>query len=199
MRAGTQAFDLGFGPGIVGRESMHIVIAVVTAVAGLFWALTALRNSGFQFSSLNPFLAIRRWRWSRDYGAKPLYKLERPMDAAGVLLVAIAKADGIMSAEQKRELLSLFERHFDVSASEASQLFAASIHLLRDELTVAEQVPHILERSASRFEPNQTAELLTMMRKIAVMDGSVNAEQQQLLDAVEHYFASLHAPQQKWR
>src|SRR5690242_18997168 len=114
---------------------MHIVIAIVTAVAGLFWTLTALRNSGFQFSSLNPFLAIRRWRWSTDYGAKPLYKLDRPMDAAGVLLVATAKADGLMSAEQKRELLSLFERHFEIPSSEASQLFAASTHLLRDELS----------------------------------------------------------------
>jgi len=178
---------------------MHIVIAVITATAGLFWALTALRNSGFQFSSLNPFLALRRWRWSQDYGAKPLYKLDRPMDVAGVLLVAAAKADGLMSAEQKRALLSLFAQHFEISASEASQLFASSLHLLRDELSVVEQVPRILERSADRFEPNQVTELLAMMRKIAIMDGSINAEQQQLLDATERYFASRNAPQQKWR
>jgi len=37
------------------------------------------------------------------------------------------------------------------------------------------------------------------MRKIAIMDGSINAEQQQLLDATERYFASRNAPQQKWR
>ena len=95
-------------------------------------------------------------------------------------------------------MLSLFEQHFEISASEASQLFAASLHLLRDELSVVEQVPRILERSADRFEPNQVTELLAMMRKIAIMDGSINAEQQQLLDATERYFASRNAPQQKW-
>ena len=178
---------------------MHIVIAAITAIAGLFWALNSLRNSGFHFSSLNPFLAVRRWRWSRDFGAKPLYKLDRPMDAAAVLLVAMAKADGIMSSEQKKALLTMFEQHFELSASEASQLFAATIHLLRDELSIANSVEHILERSAARFEPNQTAELLAMMRKIAAMDGSINVEQEQLLDAAEQYFKNLHAPQQKWR
>jgi len=177
---------------------MHIVIAVITAVGGLFWALTALRNSGFQFSSLNPFLAIRRWRWSTDYGAKPLYKLDRPMDAAAVLLVAMAKADGIMSAEQKRELLALFGRRFEISTSDASQLLAATTHLLRNELSIVTQVPRIMERSAARFEAHQVAELLSMMRTIAVMDGSINTEQQQLLDVTEQYFASLNAPQQKW-
>ena len=40
------------------EDIMHIVIAVITAIAGLFWALNALQRSGFQFSSLNPFLAL---------------------------------------------------------------------------------------------------------------------------------------------
>lgn len=29
---------------------MHIVIAVITAIAGLFWALNSLQRSGFHFS-----------------------------------------------------------------------------------------------------------------------------------------------------
>lgn len=178
---------------------MHIVIAVITALAGFFWALTALRNSGFQLSALNPFLAARRWRWRREYGAKPLYRLERPMDAAAAVLVAIAKADGLISSEQKQTLLKLFEQHFEVPPSEASQLFAAAVHLLRDELSIADGVPHLFERSASRFEPSQVQDLLAMMRQIAMMDGSINDEQQRLLDATERYFAETHAPQQKWR
>ena len=37
-----------------------MLIAAITAIAGLLWALNALQRSGFQFSSLNPFLAYRR-------------------------------------------------------------------------------------------------------------------------------------------
>ncbi len=176
-----------------------MIVAVITALAGLIWALSALMRAGFDFNSLNPFLAVRRWRWSRDYGAKPLFKLDRPMDSAAVLLVAMAKADGIMSAEQKQSLLSLFEQRFEISGSEASQLLAATMHLLRDELSIVENVDKILMRSAVRFETSQVTELLAMMRKIAAMDGSINAEQEKLLTATEAYFTRINAPQQKWR
>src|SRR5262245_24195008 len=120
-----------------------MIIAAITALAGLIWALTALRNSGFSFSSLNPFLAVRRWRWSRDFGAKPIFKIDRPMDAAAVLLVAIAKADGVMSTEQKQTLLSLFEQRFELSKNDASQLLAATIYLLRDELSIVDNVDKV--------------------------------------------------------
>lgn len=176
-----------------------MIIAVITALAGLLWALTALTRSGFEFDSLNPFLAVRRWRWSREYGAKPLYKLERPMDAAAVLLVATCKADGVMSAEQKQALLSMFEQRFELSETEASQLLAATIHLLRNELSIADSVDKILERSSARFEDEQVKELAAMMRRIAAMDGSINAEQEKLISTAEAYFQRLHAPQQKWR
>jgi uncharacterized tellurite resistance protein B-like protein len=176
-----------------------MIVAVITALAGLIWALSALQRTGFDFNSLNPFLAIRRWRWSREYGAKPIYKLDRPMDAAAVLLVSIAKADGVMSSAQKQALLSMFEQRFELSASEASQLAAATIHMLRDELSIVEKVDKILERSATRFEATQINELLGMMRKVAAMDGSINAEQERLLAATEGYFAHINAPQQKWR
>jgi uncharacterized tellurite resistance protein B-like protein len=175
-----------------------MIIAIITALAGLIWALTALRNTGFQFSSLNPFLAIRRWRWSRDFGAKPIFKLTRPMDAAAVVLVAIAKADGVMSSEQKQTLLTMFQHRFEMSANEASDMLTSTIYLLRDELSIAEDVDKIFERSAARFEPQQVGELMGMMRQLASMDGSINAEQARILAATETFFARIHAPQKKW-
>ena len=176
-----------------------MIIAAITALAGLIWALTALRNSGFDFASLNPFLAVRRWRWSRDFGAKPIFKLDRPMDAAALLLVATAKADGVMSTLQKQTLLGMFEERFELSSNDASQMLAASIHLLRDELSVADNVDKILEKSAQRFQKEQVRELMAMMRKVAALDGSINAEQEKLLNATEQHFDRIHAPPQKWR
>lgn len=61
---------------------MYIVIAAITASAGLIWALSVLQRSGFDLNSLNPFLAYRRWQWRGIYGGKPIYKLDRPMDVA---------------------------------------------------------------------------------------------------------------------
>ena len=178
---------------------MHIVIAVITALAGLLWALHALQRSGFQLSSLNPFLAYRRWQWRKTYGGRPIYKLDRPMDVAAVLLLGIAKADGEITSDQKRELLALYQSEFAISRDEASDLLLASSHLIRDEIYLVDNLDKVLERSAERFEPDAVASLLSMMRKIAALDGSINAEQQKLIDATERYFAGRNkAAAGKW-
>ncbi len=177
---------------------MHIVIAVITAVAGLFWALNALQRSGFQFSSLNPFLAWRRFQWSRTYGGRPIYKLGRPIDVAAVLLLGVAKADGAITSDQKRELLAMFQSEFSISRDEASDLLLASSHLIRDEIYLVDHLDKILARSAERFEPDTVSSLLAMMRKVSMLDGSINAEQQKLIDATERYFAALKKPEGKW-
>lgn len=177
---------------------MHIVIAAITAIAGLLWALNALQRSGFHFSSLNPFLAYRRWQWSRNFGARPIYKLERPMDVAAVLLLGVAKADGAITSDQKRELLGMFQSEFQLSRDEASDLLLASTHLTRDEIYLVDHLDKILERSAERFEPETVGSLLAMMRKVAALDGSINAEQQKLIETTERYFEGRRQPQGKW-
>jgi uncharacterized tellurite resistance protein B-like protein len=180
------------------EDIMHIVIAVITAIAGLFWALNALQRSGFQFSSLNPFLAWRRFQWSRTYGGRAIYQLERPMDVAAVLLLGVAKADGAITSDQKRELLAMFQSEFSISRDEASDLLLASSHLIRDEIYLVDHLDKILARSAERFEPDTVTSLLAMMRKVAMLDGSINAEQQKLIDATERYFSGRNQPQGKW-
>jgi uncharacterized tellurite resistance protein B-like protein len=180
------------------EDIMHIVIAVITAIAGLFWALNALQRSGFQFSSLNPFLAWRRFQWSRTYGGRAIYQLERPMDVAAVLLLGVAKADGAITSDQKRELLAMFQSEFAISRDDASDLLLASSHLIRDEIYLVDHLDKILARSAERFEPDTVTSLLAMMRKVAMLDGSINAEQQKLIDATERYFSGRSQPQGKW-
>ena len=177
---------------------MHIVLAAITALAGLLWALNSLQRSGFSFSSLNPFLAYRRWQWRKTYGGRPIYKLERPMEVAAVLLLGVAKADGDITSDQKRELQALFQSEFDLSRDEAADLLLASSYLIRDEIYIVDHLDKILERSSQRFEPAAVGSLLGMMRRIAVLDGPINAEQQKLIDATERYFSGLHQAPGKW-
>lgn len=169
---------------------MHIIIGAITALAGLLWAINSLQRSGFSLSSINPFLAYRRWQWSRTYGARPIYRLERPMDVAAVLLLGIAKADGEITSDQKRELQGLFQSEFEISRDEAADLLLASSHLIRDEIYIVDNLDKILELSAPKFEPSAVGSLLGMMRRIAVLDGSINGEQQKLIDATDRYFST---------
>ncbi|MDY6946619.1 MAG: TerB family tellurite resistance protein [Pseudomonadota bacterium] len=169
---------------------MHIVIAAITALAGLLWAINSLQRSGFHLSSLNPFLAYRRWQWSRTYGSKPIYRLERPMDVAAVLLLGIAKADGAITSDQKRELQAMFQSEFEISRDAAAELLLASSHLIRDELYIVDHLDKILASSGPQFEPAAVQSLLAMMRRLAALDGAINGEQQKLIAATERYFAA---------
>ena len=175
-----------------------MIIAVITAIAGLVWALTSLQRSGFDLNSLNPFLAWRRWQWRQTYGNKPLYKLDRPIDAAAVLVLGMAKAEGEVSSEQKKVLQELFQSEFDISRDAASELLLASSHLIRDELSLLDRLDKILEPSAARFEREAADSLLRMMRRIATVDGPMNAEQERLLEATERYFIGRFETSRRW-
>lgn len=177
---------------------MHIVIAAISALAGLLWAINALQRSGFHATDLNPFLAYRRWRWRTTYGVRPIYKLERPMDVAAVLLLGVAKADGEITSDQKKDLLALFQNEFQLTRDEASDLLLASSHLIRDEIYLVDRLDKVLERSAPQFTPETVASLLRLMRRTAARDGSMNAEQEKLINAAERYFELRRRRTGRW-
>lgn len=178
---------------------MHVVIGVLTAVAGLIWALVALQRAGVSIGSLDPFAWYRRMQWRKKYADKPLYCLTDPADVAAVLLLATAKCEGEVSAEQKQALLKTFESEFSLSDNEAADLLVACAHLLRNEVYVLDSLERVLERSKDRFTATQVASLATLMRRIAELDGPANEEQCKLIDAMQHYFEERAQPQGAWR
>jgi hypothetical protein len=105
---------------------MHIVLGVLSAVAGLVWAMVALQRSGFDPASLNPFLWYRRSQWRRKYGTSPILNLDNPMDVAAVLILGTAKCEGEISTEQKRAVQSIFETEFNLNRDVATDLLLAA-------------------------------------------------------------------------
>ncbi|MCL2160680.1 MAG: TerB family tellurite resistance protein [Betaproteobacteria bacterium] len=178
---------------------MHIVIGVVTAVAGLIWALVALQRAGFNIASLDPFAWYRRSQWKKLYGGQPLYALSNPIDVAAVLLLGVAKCEGEISAEQKKEILHIFEQSFHLSSTDASDLLLASAHLIRNEVYISDRLPKILEPGKQHFTPALVDSLLQMMRRVSVIEGPVNDEQEKLITGTEKFFrAALRYKPDSW-
>ena len=177
---------------------MHIVLGVLSAVAGVIWALVALQRSGFSASSLNPFLWYRRTRWRNKYDTHPLYTLEDPMDVAAVLILGTAKCEGEISSEQKRAIMDLFEKNFKLDSDAASDLLLASAHLIRDEVYLLDRLDRILERSGIRFSQAQAGSLLAMMTQIGSLESALNEEQRKLIAATEHDFETLFSRKRQW-
>lgn len=175
---------------------MHVLIGLLTAIAGLIWALVALQRAGISVSS--PFALFRRYQWNKKYSRKPLHSLDEPMDVLAVLLLGLAKCEGEISAEQKKQLLSIFEQEFKISSDEASDLLLASAHLIRNEIYLVDQIDKILEPSLARFTDAHIKTVDKLMMRVASTEGQPNEEQLKLIEAVRRQFALENGSSGKW-
>lgn len=169
---------------------MHYVIGLITALAGLLWALNSIQRSGFRLSSLNPFAAYRRWQWSQNNAVKPLYRLRDPVDVAAVLLLGVAKCRGELSSDQKSYLLGVFREELHLSVAEADDLLVASSFLLRDEVYIVDKLERILAPSKAALTPAQRASILSLMQRVAAVEGVTNDEQHRLIAHADELLAA---------
>lgn len=163
---------------------MHIIIGLITAIAGFIWALHSLQNAGFDLNALNPFTWARRRKWEKQLGTKPMHALEDSMEAAALLVISIAKAEGEITRDTKMEILELFENEFGVNRSKAISLFSASSFMLKDSINVDAEVVHILSPSKSDFDESHALKLVEMMNKVASKENVITTSQQKIINAV---------------
>ena len=177
---------------------MQYVIGLITAVAAFLFALNRLQNAGLDLNALNPFLWYRRAQWHKKYASKPVYSLNRPMDAAALLVLATAKCEGEISSTQKQAILRVYEEEFHLTRGQATDLFVASAFLLKDEMSIADQMDEVLERSRRAFTPEQVHSTLRLMDQVARIDGPRNAEQGRLLSRTRQILDTGKQTPSKW-
>lgn len=177
---------------------MHVVIGFLTAVGALIWAFVALQRAGVKPSSLDPFAWYRSYQWRKKYRGKPIYNLRTPLDVAAVLLLGTLKCEGEISAEQKKELMAIFEHDFHQSPDEAADLLLASAHMIRNETYLVDNLAKILELSAREFSERQVQSLLSLMRRVSSLEGVPNQEQEKLIAETENYFKTKATRKHAW-
>lgn len=177
---------------------MHYAIGLITAIAGLFYALHRLQQAGLDLNALNPFLWYRRAQWAKKYGAKPLYCVDTPMDVAALLILATAKCEGEVSAEQKSFMINVFRVEFHLTTKAAKDLLVANAYLLRDDMEITSQLEMVLARSKDRFTPDQACSTLELMHKVAALEGTANEAQTALIAGVERILRTAKTPPDKW-
>jgi len=171
---------------------MHIIIGIITAIAGLIWALNSLQNAGVNLNAFNPFTWARRRRWEKQLGTKPMHGLTDPVDAAALLVVAIAKAEGEVTRELKMEILALFEKEFDIKRNKSIELFSSSSYMLNNVMNMAAEVNMVLAPTKEQFQQHHIDTLLAMLNAIACAEGDVSDEQTLIIDAVENELRVKH-------
>lgn len=176
---------------------MHI-LGLLGTVVTILWLLHRLAEMGIDLAGLNPFLWRRRRRWRNTYQANPIFKIDSPLEATALLVVAVAKADGDMSSKGKRAVLDMFEEEFHLSKRDAAGLLTSSSFLLGTGEDVRNNVKAVLAPSLARFTSEQADSAMAMFRRIAEVDGLGTPMQRELVERACEILGRKAAPKSKW-
>jgi len=177
---------------------MHIVIALLGAIAGVIWALNALSRSGFSFDSLNPFAWYRRHKWLKQLDQSPAYLLNEPMEVAGLLSVATARFEGEITREMKDKLIRTFENEFGVDNKFAYDLFVASSFILQKEPNLIGKLNKVVAKSKDKFSKGQFDSIVDIIETIAVLEGPATQSQLNFIQEFKDQFKTEHKTNAKW-
>jgi len=144
-----------------------MILAVLGAIVAILILLNRLADAGIDLGGLNPFLWRRRKNWKDKLEGNPIYQIDSPMDVVALYMLAVVKADGDMTKEDKTNLLQLFSSEFNLSDKEASSLLISSSHLLGNGEEAQDNVAKVFEKSLPNFTESQMKSSQELIRKAA--------------------------------
>lgn len=177
---------------------MHIILSLLGAAITILILLNRLEASGIDIGWLNPFAWKRRREWSRKYHADPVYCIDSPMEVTALIMVALAKSEGEISAEQKREILNKFQEVFQLSESAAIELFQSIIFLLKENISAIQNTEKFLTPSTDKFTSEQVSSSISLFKYISSLEGPGNTFQIEVINSFEDYFRTKNKTAGEW-
>lgn len=157
---------------------MHIVIAVLGALAAAFWAFTYfVRAANEGREAVNDVRGVlRSGRWSRKVSKRLVENLSDPREAAAVLLYEIAAYDGAVTDRQKAAIVSEMRAAFEADGETAEGLYAFARPAAK-----AAKLKSARVRARAAGEINDAANSLNKILR-PVVDACSDSEKRQLID-----------------
>jgi hypothetical protein len=172
---------------------MHIILGALGVIVTILILVNRLTENGIDIGWLNPFAWKRRREWAKKYHANPIYSLSNPMEVTALIMVALAKSEGEMSADQKREIKEQFKAVFHLDEERSSGLLSASVFLLKDDVEAVKNMRKLLAPSIEHFSADQASSALELMTHIANLDSPANTFQKTIIEDFKSAF-SVKAP-----
>lgn len=167
---------------------MHIIAAIFAIVSAiLVWQWRVQRAAelarDLEGAARTAANLPRRFAFKRRSGKKGLDLVDEPMEAAAVLMVELARTDGLLSRDSREVIETLCREEFSLQAEDADALIAHAQWLVREA-----PVSDAVFRRMSRFllnhrdiGPEQIVDLDGMLVAVSEADGLPGTEQLALL------------------
>lgn len=177
---------------------MHILLGLLGTIITILILVNRLSDSGIDLGWLNPFSWKRRREWSEKYHANPLYSLDSPMEVTAVLMVALAKCEGEVSQEQKKELINKFREVFHLDEEQAAGLLTSSSFLLKEDVSSVKAMDKLLAPSRDKFTSEQVSSAVGLLNHIANFDSPSTSLQREIIEKFRSTLESKACAEAGW-
>lgn len=162
---------------------MHILIAILGAIAAAFWAFTyfvgAAREGREAIRDAHGF--FRGAKWSRKVDKRLIESLDDPREAAAILLYQIAAYDGAVTDRQRGAIVAEMRAAFGADEETAEGLFAFARMALGEINDAANSVKKIVRPIVDACTEDERRQMIDMMLKAAEIEGPVSDVQNRLI------------------
>ena len=177
---------------------MHIIISLLGTIITALILLNRLAEAGISLGGLNPFLWRRRRKWKKQYEGNPIYQIDSPLDLAALLATATAKADGDMSSDEKKTLLDLFQKEFNVDKKGAAELLISSAYLLGSGEELKSNLEKVIKPSLASFTKEQATSTTNILDGICSVDASGAELKRHFAEQAKSEIARHFEPKGTW-
>ena len=162
---------------------MHIIIAILGALAAAFWAFTHFMNAANQGREAIGEVkgVIRRGKWSRRVDQRLIENLSDPREAAAVLLYQMAAYDGAVTDRQQAALVADMRAAFEADEETAHGLYAFGRMAVGEINDAGNNVRKILRPVTEVCTDEEKRHLIEMLERTAEIEGSPTDIQRRLI------------------
>ncbi len=162
---------------------MHIIIAIIGALAAAFWAFTHFVNAANQGREAIGDVkgVIRRGKWNRRIDQRLIENLSDPREAAAVLLYQIAAYDGAVTDRQQAQLVAGMRTAFDADEETALGLFAFGRMAVGEINDAGNNVRKILRPVVEVCTEAEKQTLVGLLERAAEIEGPPSDIQRRLI------------------
>ena len=162
---------------------MHIIIAVLGAIAGLFWAFTHFMNAASEGREAIRDVkgVVRRGKWNRRIDQRLIENLADPREAAAILAYQVAEYDGAVTERQRAKITSDMREMFEADEETADGLFAFARMAVGEINDAGNSVRKIIRPVIETCTPDEKASLIAFLDRTAEIEGPASDAQRRLI------------------
>lgn len=165
---------------------MHIILAILGALAAAFWAFTYFVNAANEGREAVRDVkgVIRRGQWNRRIDQRLIENLSDPREAAAVLLYQIAAYDGAVTGRQAAHIVAGMRDAFDADEETAQGLYAFGRMAVGQLNDAGNTVRKILRPVIDVCTDGEKKQFIALLESAAEVEGPPSDVQRRLIAEV---------------